>query len=358
VKFTPVVYDMRAVWIAGLCCGLSFFASATLASAQDRKVEPIEYASARVVKVFGAGGIKNLHAYCSGFLVSSTGHIITVWSHVLDDHQVSVVLDDGRKFDGVVVGAEPSLDLAILKIKAEDLPHFDLADAVDVSAGTRVLAFSNMFKVATGDEPVSVMHGVVAAKTKLTTRRGNFETPYQDQVYVVDAITNNPGSGGGVLTTQDGQLVGMIGKELRNASTNTWVNYAIPVSKLRDSAQEIITGKTRRKTETTEDEPLKLRNYVALDFGLVMVPDVLIRTPAFVDMIIPDSLAAKADVRPNDLVLFMGDQLVQSCRSFREMLGTLEAGDTLKLVIRRGTTLLPIEISVPPRRTPEAVKPK
>jgi len=352
---------MRIVWIVGVCLGFLGFSplgSASRASAQDRKVEPIEYATARVVKIFGAGGIKNLHAYCSGFLISPQGHIVTVWSHVLDDHQVSVVLDDGRRFDGEVIGAEPTLDLAILKIKAEDLPYFDLADAVDVSAGTRVLAFSNMFKVATGDEPVSVMHGVVAAKTKLTTRRGNFETPYQDQVYVVDAITNNPGSGGGVLTTHDGLLVGMIGKELRNASTNTWVNYAIPVSKLRDSATEIITGKSKKKLETMEDEPIKARNYVALDFGLVMVPDVLVRTPAFVDAIIPDSLAAKADIRPNDLVLFMGDQLVQSCRSFREMLGTLEAGDTLKLVIRRDTTLLPIEVSVPPRKTPEAAKPK
>ena len=73
-----------------------------------------------------------------------------------------------------------------------------------------------MFKVATGDEQVSVLHGVIAARTKLTARRGNYETPYNGPVYVVDAITNNPGSGGGVLTTADGVLLGMIGKELRN----------------------------------------------------------------------------------------------------------------------------------------------
>lgn len=323
---------------------------ATSARAQDAAADPVGYASARVVKIFGAGGIKNLHAYCSGFLVSPNGHIVTVWSHVLDDQRVSVVLHDGRRLDGLVVGAEPSLDVAVLKVEAEDLPYFALEDAVSVTAGSRVLAFSNMFKVAAGDEPVSVLHGVVAAKTKLATRRGSYETPYRDEVYVVDAITNNPGSGGGVLTTRDGMLVGMIGKELRNTSTNTWVNYAIPIAKLRESIDAIISGKARPETPATEQTVL--RNYEPIDFGLVMVPDVILRTPAFVDKVVADSPAAKAGLKPNDLVLFADEQLVQSCRSFQELLGKLEAGDTLKLVVRRSGNLVPVEMPIHKKATP------
>src|SRR4029077_14966324 len=83
-----------------------------------------------------------------------------------------------------------------------------------------------------------------------------------------------------------------------------------------------------------------------IDFGLVMVPDVLFRTPAFVDTVVIDSPAALADIRPNDLVLFVNDELIQSCRSFKDELGRLEAGDTLKLVIRRGNALLPVELPV------------
>jgi serine protease Do len=254
-------------------------------------------------------------------------------------------LHDGRRFDGKIFGFEPQLDLAVLKIDAENLPYFDLDRAVSAPVGTRVLAFSNMFKVAVGDEPVSVIHGVIAARTKLAARKGSFETPYSGPVYVVDAITNNPGSGGGVLTTRDGTLVGMIGKELRNSQTNTWINYAIPISELKTVTGEIISGKFVNRSEQPEDTAHP-RRYVPIDFGIVLVPDVLYRTPAFVDEVLPGSPAEKAGVRPNDLVLFVNDDLVQSCRMLREELGRLEAGDTLKLVLRRGNALVPVEFPV------------
>lgn len=311
----------------------------------DALERPIESVSRRVVKIFGAGGIKGLYSYSTGFLVSPEGHIATVWSHVLDGDSVTVVLSDGRRMEGKILGAEPQLDLAVLKIEGEDFPYFNLDDAVSAPVGARVLAFSNMFKVAAGDEPVSVLHGVIAAKTRLSARKGSFETPYAGPVYVVDAITNNPGSGGGVLTTRDGTLVAMIGKELRNTQTNTWINYAIPISELRTTIGEIISGKFVAKTDQTRDT-VNPRRYAPVDFGLVLVPDVLFRTPAYVDSVIADSPAERAGIEPNDLVLFVNDDLVQSCRMLGDALGRLEAGDTLKLVLRRGNTLVPVELPV------------
>lgn len=326
-----------------LACGL--LCLVVQATAGEASENVIEKTNQRMVKIFGAGGIKGLYAYSTGLVVSPTGHIVTVWSHVLDGDSVAVVTADGRKFEGKVVGADPQLDIAVLKIEADDLPFFDLEQAVSAGAGTRVLAFSNMFKVATGDEPVSVLHGVIAARTKLSARRGAYETPYSGPVYVVDAITNNPGSGGGVLTTLDGKLVAMIGKELRNTQTNTWINYAIPIGEIKTAVGEIITGKFVAKKEDPL-APSKPKRYVPLDFGLVMVPDVIFRTPAYVDDVVAGSPAAKAGIRPNDLVLFVNDELVQSCRSFRESLGVKEAGDVLRLVFRRGNNLIAIELPV------------
>src|SRR5207249_9236597 len=95
--------------------------------------------------------------------------------------------------------------------------------------GDSILAFSNLYQIATRDEPMSIMRGVVAAYTKLQGRLGVFEATYRGDVYIVDAITNNPGAAGGALTTRQGQLLGLIGKELRNSLTDTWVNYAIPL---------------------------------------------------------------------------------------------------------------------------------
>ncbi|MGE5195469.1 MAG: S1C family serine protease [Deltaproteobacteria bacterium] len=342
---------MKLTFFTLIAAGISWSMSASAATAAEPAERVIDHVSRRVAKIFGAGGIRGLHAYSTGFLVSPRGHIVTVWSHVLDDQAVTVVLHDGRKFEGKILGAEPQLDLAVLKIEGDDFPYFDLDSAAAAGVGTRVLAFSNMFKVATGDEQVSVLHGVIAARTKLTARRGTYETPYNGPVYVVDAITNNPGSGGGVLTTADGLLLGMIGKELRNTQTNTWINYAIPISELKLVIGEIISGKFVSREERTDDS-VNPRRYVPVDFGMVMVPDVLFRTPAFVDSVLPGSPAARADIRPNDLVLFVNDELIQSCRLFKDELGRLEAGDTLKLVIRRGNTLIPVEFEVLKKREP------
>lgn len=321
--------------------------------------ETVEYVLPRTVKIFGAGGLQRLASYGTGFLVSKDGHIVTVWSHVLDPDEVSVVLDDGRRFPAKVLGAEPQLDLAVLKIDAPlrdlDLPHFDLDTAVGTaSAGTRVLGFSNMFKVATGDEPVSVLHGVVMSRTKLRARRGTYQIPYEGDVYVVDAITNNSGGAGGLLTTRDGKLIGMIGRELRNSETNTWVNYSLPLDgELKIAVQEIISGNFTSR-QKPRDEPGEAPRYFPRDFGIVLVPDVLFRTPAYVDAVVAGSAASEAGLMPDDLVLFVNDELMQSVRMINEELARLEAGDTLSIVVRRKDQLHTFQFPVPGKSRPEA----
>jgi len=311
-------------------------------------VETIESVSPKVVKIFGAGGRKNLYAYGSGILVSPQGHIATVWSHVLDGESVTVVLHDGRRFNGQILGAEPQLDLAVLKIDAEDLPYFDLETQTgEAGPGTTVLAFSNVFKVATGDEPVSVIHGVIAARTKLAAKRGVFEAPYTGPVYVVDSVTNNSGAAGGVLTTRDGRLLGMLGKELKNNVTHTWLNYVVPMSELRTPIQQIVTGNFKPRASTEAESAITIRRYAPRDFGLIMIPNVVARTPAYIDRVIPGTQAAEAGLQVDDLVVFVGDRLIPSCAALLEELGSLEPGDPLQVVVRRGDKLETIQLTAP-----------
>ncbi|MEX0717079.1 MAG: S1C family serine protease [Planctomycetaceae bacterium] len=301
----------------------------------------------RMVKIFGAGGIRGLHAYGTGFVASPEGHIVTVWNHVLDAEEVSVVFDTGRRAQARVLSAEPQLDLAVLELvePLRDLPYFDLERTASVSPGTRILGFSNMFKVAAGDEPVSVLHGVVAAKTNLAARRGAFDIPYDGPVYILDAITNNPGAGGGVVTTYDGRLVGMIGREVRSTETNTWINYAVPIDELRDVVKKMIAGEYIAR-EKKPDEETNPRRYRTLDFGVVTVPDVLFRTPAYIYSVEEGSHAQQAGLKPDDLVLFVNDELVHSVRTLEEELGRLEAGDQLTLIVRRGRQLVTVQMPV------------
>ena len=188
-----------------------------------------------------------------------------------------------------------------------------------------MLGFSNMFKVAEGDEPVSVLHGVVAATTTLSARRGRHEVPYTGNVYIVDAITNNPGAAGGLLTTYDGQLLGMIGRELRNQENNTWINYAIPIEALAQTIRDIQEGVFRRQDPMDVDEPLNDASLVEL--GIVLVPDVIYRTPAYIDTIIEGSAAADEGLEPDDLIVFVNNELIHSIRHLDETLARLEPGE-------------------------------
>jgi serine protease Do len=336
----------RILW-TGLAIAFLVLAPNRSLQAQSTQ-EAIALVSPKIVKIFGAGGIMRLQGYCSGFLVSPQGHIATVWSHVLDEGEVSVVLDTGRKLKAKVVGAEPRLDLAILKIEGDDLPYFDLDLTADLAVpGTRVLAFSNMFNVASGNEPVTVLHGVIAARTKLEGRRGVFDISFPAPVYIVDAITNNSGSLGGVLTTRDGRLLAMIGKELRNAQSNTWVNYALPISELKEPIQEIIAGKYTPIPTKLAETPEATPRHKPLDFGLVMIPDAVARTPAYVEEVNANSIAAQAGIKTDDLILFVNGELIQSCRHLAEVCDKLEDGTMVDIVLRRDGKLETVKLVVP-----------
>lgn len=309
--------------------------------------ETIERVQPKIVKVYGAGGLRGLEAYQSGLLISPDGHVLTAWSHVLDTDSIRVVLDDGRRLDARLLGADPRLEVAVLKIEAKDLPCFDLKQAVAVEPGARVLAFSNLFGVATGNERASVQRGTISCTTRLEARRGAFETPYRGPVYVLDVVTNNPGAAGGALVTRRGQLVGMLGKELRNSLNNTWLNYAIPVEAVRESVDQIRAGKfVARPDESSRKKPAQATNLARL--GLVLVPDVVERTPPYVDHVLPGSAAAEAGVLPDDLVVLAGDRLIQSCKVLRAELEYIDFEDQVKLTVLRGQQLLEFVLQAPP----------
>lgn len=323
---------------------LSVFAICAPACAASSFSTVIQQTEPKIVKIYGAGGFRGLEAYQSGFLISAEGHIVTAWSYVLDTEYISVSLDDGRKFDAKLLGADPRLEVAVLKIEAADLPHFDLAERGEARTGTRVLAFSNLFGVATGNEPASVQHGVVAVKAPLVARRGTFETPYHGVAYILDAMTNNPGAQGGALTDRHGRLLAMLGKELRNSQSNTWLNYAIPLDELAPTIEAIRSGKF--VASSAGDSDVRPQHALSAELlGLVLVPDVLDRTPPFLDRIEPGSPAALAGLHPDDLVVFVNNALVPSCQALSAEIERIDRADSVKLTVMRGQRLIEVELA-------------
>lgn len=317
--------------------------AANATAAENDLARVIRDGQSKIVKISGAGGYKGLESYQSGFLFSPDGYLVTVWSYVLDTDYITAVLDDGRKFDAKLVAADPRLELAVLKIDADELPHFMLSPSVPAQVGTRVLALSNLYGIAVGDEPASVLHGIVSTKTQLSARRGVFETPYDGPVYVLDAMTNNPGAAGGALVDYQGRLLGLLGKELRHAQSNLWLNFAIPTSEIAATCESMRAG-TYVRGATAERKP-KAENPLTLDLlGLVLVPDVLERTPPYVDATIDGSPAGAADIEPDDLVLFVNDRLTQSCRAIRNELEYIHRADPVKLTLLRKQQLIEVTL--------------
>ena len=307
--------------------------------------EVIATVQPRIVKIYGSGGLQGLEAYQSGFLISAEGHVLTAWSYVLDAEEfINVVLDDGTRYGAKLLNHDPRLEIAILKIEAKGLPYFNLDEAVELQPGARVLAFSNLFGIAVGAEPASVLHGNVAAISELTARRGAFQTIYRGPVYVVDAMANNPGAAGGALTDRLGSLAGVLGKELRNALDNTWLNYAIPISELKTSIHDMLVGRSPpRREDVNAKRPANPHTLPSL--GIALVPDVLAKTPPFVDSLLGNSLAEQAGLRPDDLILFVNDRMVSSCKELAEELSFVDHIDPVRLTVQRGQELVDIEVT-------------
>ena len=82
----------------------------------------VETVQPKIVKIYGSGGLQGLEAYQSGFLISAEGHVLTAWSYVLDaEEYITVVLDDGTHHGAKLLGHDPRLEIAMLKIEATRL---------------------------------------------------------------------------------------------------------------------------------------------------------------------------------------------------------------------------------------------
>ena len=145
------------------------------------------------------------------------------------------------------------------------------------------------------------------AYTKLAGRRGVFEFPYTGEVYVTDMIMNNPGAAGGALIDRKGNLLGVIGREIKNSLSDTWMNYAIPVTARVDiTLRETVKDKDGKDKEEEKTVAVTMPEFVAKGMkgeykaikkdksiggeggyhGIIFVPNVIERTPAYVEDVV------------------------------------------------------------------------
>ncbi|MGI9428039.1 MAG: S1C family serine protease [Bythopirellula sp.] len=333
--------------LLALLAAVVALSTCTTARADDLQ-RVIQSAQTKVVKIFGAGGLRQMEAYQTGILISPDGHVLTALSYVLDTDDLAVILHDGRKFQAEFVGSDPFTELALLKlpVEGEQLLHFQLEQRSAALAlpGQRILALSNLYGIATGDEAVSVLQGVITAIAPLKARRGAYQANYRGDVYVLDAYANNPGAAGGALVDGQGKLLGVLGKELRSEVTGTWLNYALPVKGIASTIDDLLSG----RVDTTQLELAEPEDALTMEkLGFSLVPDVLPRTPPYIDALRRESPAQRAGLQTDDLVVFVAGEPIDSHRSVVQRLGKIESFEPVAISVLRDGQLREFSLVLP-----------
>ncbi len=224
-----------------------------------------------------------------------------------------------------------------------------------------------MYQIATRDEPMSVQHGVITAYARLYGKIGVHDATYTGQVYVLDAITNNPGAAGGPVTTRKGELLGLIGKELRNELTNTWINYAIPIGaktkvkqaaddkEIEVSALDLLDLKKDYNKKIKSIDPSKKKEGKGGYLGIVLMPNVVERTPPYVDDVLPNTPAHKAGFKPDDLIVYVDGLPAPSIDIYNQLISSYGPGNPVRIEVQRGDKLVTIPVKLdkePKKETP------
>lgn len=315
----------------------------------------IDAAMPRVVKLYGLG-VGAQAGYGTGVVVSSDGQVLTVLSLLIDARQVRAVTADGTHYEAEVVHRDNARQLALLRLNPPDqggdtanvrgsanpFTYFDLkcgaADDAALRPGDWVLAAGNPFKVADGAEPVSVVHGVFSARTRLDARRQVKEFPYRGDVLVIDAITSNPGAPGSAVVDVEGRFVGMIGREVVSNLTHTHFNYAVPRDVLCEFFKEA-TGVTPRDALAEASASKGV-----VDPGIRLTRTGYRDLPPMVDRVRRGSAAELAGVRQDDLILSLNGKNVANPEEYDERMRSIAAGEGIDLVIRRGRNVVTIRL--------------
>jgi S1-C subfamily serine protease len=147
----------------------------------------------------------------------------------------------------------------------------------------------------------------------------------------------------------------MLGRELRSNVSGTWLNYALPVSAFAATADDMMAGRFTPPDLKEVDRPTNPLTLSAL--GVVLVPDVVSRTPPYVDRVLPNSPAATAGIRPDDLVVMIDTQPAPSCREANRLTERLEHDAMLHVAVLRDEQLLEFTLAAKPTEQPKANEP-
>lgn len=256
----------------------------------------------------------------SGVIVSPDGYIITN-NHVVEDAvKATITLNDKREFNGTIVGTDPTADLALIKIDAEDLPYLTFANSDSVRIGEWVLAVGNPMNLTS-----TVTAGIISAKARQLDIPGHSKT---EESYLQTDAAVNSGNSGGALVNASGKLVGINTAIASGNGYYTGYSFAIPsniVKKIYLDLQKY--GQVQRAflgIAIMEIDAATAKQYNLDDVKGIYVAEVE-----------EDGAAAQNNLMEGDVITHIDKIPVNSLAEVRGVLKTKSPGDVVRVTVIR-----------------------
>ena len=261
----------------------------------------------------------------SGIIVDPEGYVASNNHVVAGSQRVDVTTVDGRKLAGKVIGADPTSDVALLKVDSAGLPTAELGDSDKLKVGQVVIAIGNPFGFALGGGPTVTMGLVSALKRQIQAQ----DRVLEDLIQTDAAI--NPGNSGGPLVDLEGRVIGVNTAMIPLAQG---IGFAIPINEVKTRLEDLAKyGRVIRPWVGVVG--LDLTREMAAYYGLPVSKGVVVAR------IVHYSPAFEAGLRERDILLRLDDTELTAVGDLQKALKAKKPGETIELVIlrdgRRGT---------------------
>jgi Do/DeqQ family serine protease len=254
----------------------------------------------------------------SGVIFDAKAGYIVTNAHVVENaSEITVTLQDGRDVKADVVGSDEPSDVAVLKVKTDNLIQISLGDSAKVEVGDFVVAIGN---------PFGLQHTVTSGIISGLSRSGINPDGYEDFIQTDASI--NPGNSGGALVNLRGELIGINTAILSRSGGNIGIGFAIPVNMAHSVMDQLIKyGSVKRGLlgvsmyTVTPD--------IAQSLGLANAQG------ALVSQVVDGSPAEKAGIHTGDIITAINNQPVKSNGELRNAIGLMRVGDKVEIGLLR-----------------------
>ena len=276
----------------------------------------------------------------SGVIIDPNGFILTN-AHVIEEaDEITVILPDGRKFEGVVRGIDPRSDLAILKIDARGLPAAKLGNSDNVQIGQWTIAIGNPFGHIVNNPEPTVTVGVVSATGRSLPQTTQRERNYTNLIQTDAAI--NPGNSGGPLVNLKGEVIGINVAIFSTTGGYQGIGFAIPINSAKRVISQLIEGKRVSYGWLgihIQDIDEELQRYFSL-------PD---RQGVLVVGMVPGGPAEKGGIREGDVLRSVEGHPIKNAAELVSEIGELPVGKKVKVGVLRENRNIFLQVEIEER---------